>query len=106
MDLKSVGTKLNDMYFLIITKDSHTRQEWFTLNLVRCQTILILVQWEDAHWNGYLIIKSHLKNILNLYHLTSEYGMNLKNAKYEKICVPDRFLSHEQQKPLWLTGVK
>lgn len=25
--------------------------------------------------------------------------MNLKNAKYEKFCVPDRFLSHEQQKP-------
>lgn len=27
MELKSVGTKLNDTYFLIITKDSCTRQE-------------------------------------------------------------------------------
>lgn len=33
------------------------------------------------------------------YCLTLEYRMNLKDAKYDEVCVPDKFLSCDQQKP-------
>lgn len=42
--------------------------------------------------------KEYLEPIPLNYCLPLEYRMNLKDAKYDEICVPDKFLSYKQQK--------